>query len=111
MSLEEALQPGIAVANGGFVIDETFFSQVQGNLDYFDDVPSTPRSTSTPTARRATWGPCTQSRPGARVRTIGHLGAKGFYRGAIADAMVETVQHPPVAPEANHVWRRADDDA
>ncbi len=41
MSLEEALQPGIAVANGGFVIDETFFSQVQGNLDYFDDVPST----------------------------------------------------------------------
>ena len=38
---EEALRPGIAVARDGFVIDETFFSQTQQNLDYFDDVPST----------------------------------------------------------------------
>ena len=37
---------------------------------------------------------------------IAHLGDKGFYRGAIADAMVEAVQSPPVAADANHVWRR-----
>jgi gamma-glutamyltranspeptidase / glutathione hydrolase len=36
---------------------------------------------------------------------IAHLGAKGFYRGAVADALVQTVQRPPVAPTANHVWR------
>jgi gamma-glutamyltranspeptidase/glutathione hydrolase len=106
ISLEEALQPGIAVANDGFVIDETFFSQVQQNLDFFDDVPSTralyldadgtPRDVGTvlrnPNLARA-------------YARISHLGAKGFYRGAIADAMVESVQHPPVAPEANHLWR------
>ena len=43
---------------------------------------------------------------------IAHLGAKGFYRGAIADAMVEAVQHPPVAPDAEpRLAPRADDDA
>ena len=41
MSLAEALQPGIEVARDGFVIDQTFFSQTQQNIDFFDDVPST----------------------------------------------------------------------
>jgi gamma-glutamyltranspeptidase/glutathione hydrolase len=36
---------------------------------------------------------------------IAHLGVKGFYRGAIADAMVTAVQNPPLTPDANHVWR------
>src|SRR5206468_3454442 len=34
-----------------------------------------------------------------------HLGLKGFYRGAIADALVNTVDSPTVAPTANHVFR------
>src|SRR4029450_8638528 len=41
----------------------------------------------------------------ATYERIAHLGAKGFYRGAVADAMVEAAQHPPVAADANHVWR------
>ena len=106
MSLEEALQPGIAVANGGFVIDETFFSQVQGNLDYFDDVPSTRALYLDPDGTPRDVGTVQRNRDLARAYArIGHLGAKGFYRGAIADAMVESVRHPPVAPEANHLWR------
>jgi gamma-glutamyltranspeptidase/glutathione hydrolase len=36
---------------------------------------------------------------------IAHLGLKGFYRGAIADALVSTADHPPVSPTANHVFR------
>jgi gamma-glutamyltranspeptidase/glutathione hydrolase len=36
---------------------------------------------------------------------IAHLGAKGFYGGAVADAVVEAVRHPPVAAGANHAWR------
>ena len=68
--------------------------------------PRPARSTSTPTARRATWGRCCAILTWrARTQRIGHLGAKGFYRGAIADAMVESVRHPPPAPTANHVWR------
>ncbi len=106
MSLEEALQPGIAVARDGFVIDETFFSQTQQNLDYFDDVPSTSALYLDPDGTPRDVGTVLRNPDlaGAYAR-IGHLGAKGFYRGAIADAMVESVQHPPVAPEANHVWR------
>ena len=106
MSLEEALQPGIAVARDGFVIDETFFSQTQQNLDYFDDVPSTSALYLDPDGTPRDVGTVLRNPDLARAYArIGHLGAKGFYRGAIADAMVESVQHPPVAPEANHVWR------
>jgi gamma-glutamyltranspeptidase / glutathione hydrolase len=36
---------------------------------------------------------------------IAHLGPKGFYQGAIADGMVESVQTPPLDDDANHVWR------
>ena len=106
MSLEEALQAGIAVANDGFVIDETFFSQVQQNLDFFDDVPSTRALYLDPDGTPRDVGTMQRNPDLARAYArIGHLGAKGFYRGAIADAMVESVQHPPVAPEANHLWR------
>jgi gamma-glutamyltranspeptidase / glutathione hydrolase len=36
---------------------------------------------------------------------IARLGAKGFYRGDIAEAIVDAVRQPPIAPDANHVWR------
>ena len=106
MSLEEALQSGIAVAREGFVIDPTFFSQTQQNLDYFDDVPSTRALYLDPDGTPRDVGTVLRNPDLARAyERIGHLGAKGFYRGAIADAMVESVRHPPVAPDANHVWR------
>ena len=41
----------------------------------------------------------------ATYERIAHLGPKGFYRGAVADAMVNTVQQPVISPAANHVWR------
>ncbi len=106
MTLEEALQPGIDVASEGFVIDQTFFSQVQQNLDYFDDVPSTRALYLDPDGTPRDVGTVLRNPDLARAYArIGHLGAKGFYRGAIADAMVESVRHPPVASDANHVWR------
>ena len=106
MSLRKLLQPAIEVARKGFVVDQTFFDQTQGNVDYFDDVPSsrelyldadgTPRDVGTifrnPDLADA-------------YRRIAESGAKGFYRGDIADAIVEAVQRPPIAADANHVWR------
>ncbi|MEJ7568458.1 MAG: gamma-glutamyltransferase [Gaiellaceae bacterium] len=41
VTLAQALAPAIRVARNGFVIDQTFFDQVNGNRDYFDDVPAT----------------------------------------------------------------------
>ena len=46
--------------------------------------------------------------PGSRTtRTSGSptAGSKAFYKGDIADALVETVQTRPSSPTANHVWR------
>ena len=105
ISLAQALQAGIRVARNGFVVDQTFFDQAK-RPRWFDDIPATPRSTSTRTARRATSARCSRNPELAETyERIAHLGAKGFYRGAVADAMVDTVQHPAVAPTANHVWR------
>jgi gamma-glutamyltranspeptidase/glutathione hydrolase len=106
MTLAQVLAPAIHVARHGFVIDQTFFDQTNANRDFFDDVPATAAlfldSDGTP---RDVGTVFTNPDLAATYSRIAHLGAKGFYRGAVADALVETVQHPPVTPTANHVWR------
>jgi gamma-glutamyltranspeptidase / glutathione hydrolase len=105
-SLRQALRPAITVARRGFVIDQTFFDQTQQNLDYFDDVPSTSELYLDPDGTPRDVGTVLRNPDLARAyERIGRLGARGFYRGAIAAAMVEAVQQPPVAPDANHTWR------
>ncbi len=106
MSLSEVFAPAIHVARHGYVIDKVWFDQVNANSDWFDDIPAsaalfldadgTPRDIGTVFTNPAL---------AATYERIAHLGAKGFYRGAVADALVETVQHPVVNPSANHVWR------
>jgi gamma-glutamyltranspeptidase/glutathione hydrolase len=106
MTLADVLEPAIEVAKDGFVVDETFFDQTQGNVDYFDDIPSTRALYLDPDGTPHDVGTVFRNPDLALAyERIAHLGAKGFYRGAIADAMVEAVQHPPIAPTANHVWR------
>ena len=106
MTLAEALLPAIHVASDGFVVDQVFFDQTQGNVDFFDDVPSSRALYLDPDGTPRDVGTVFRNPDLARAyQRIAHLGAKGFYRGAIADAMVEAVRHPPVAPTANHVWR------
>src|SRR5215218_9345443 len=106
MSLKDVLAPAIHVARHGYVIDQTWWDQANSNRDWFDDIPAsaalyldadgTPRDVGTVFTNPAL---------AATYERIAHLGVKGFYRGAIADALVNTVQHPVVSPTANHVWR------
>jgi gamma-glutamyltranspeptidase/glutathione hydrolase len=106
MSLAEVVQPAIKVARDGFVVDQTFADQTQQNVDYFDDVPSTRALYLDADGTPRDVGTVLRNPDLARTyERIAHLGAKGFYSGAIADAMVEAVQHPPVAAAANHTWR------
>jgi gamma-glutamyltranspeptidase / glutathione hydrolase len=106
MTLAEALQPGIDVARRGFVVDQTFFDQTLANVDFFDDIPSTEAIYLDPDGSPRDVGSLLRNPDLARAyERIAHLGAKGFYRGAIADAMVRAVQDPPVAADANHLWR------
>ncbi len=106
MSLAQVLQPGMRVARDGFVVDQTFFDQTNGAKPWFDDIPTTAALFLDPDGTPHDVG--TVFRNPDLVKTyerIAQLGAKGLYRGAIADAMVDTIQHPVVAPSADHVWR------
>jgi gamma-glutamyltranspeptidase / glutathione hydrolase len=106
ISLAEALAPAIGVATEGFVVDQTFFDQTLANVDFFDDLPATASLFLDPDGTPRDVGSVFRNPDLAGTyQRIAHLGPKGFYRGAVAEAMVETVQHPPVGPGANHTWR------
>jgi gamma-glutamyltranspeptidase / glutathione hydrolase len=106
MSLADVLRPAIDVARQGFTVDQTFHDQVLGNLDYFNDISSTEALYLDPDGTPPDVGSTfTNPDMAAAYERIARLGPRGFYRGAIADAMVEAVQQPPLDGDANHVWR------
>jgi gamma-glutamyltranspeptidase/glutathione hydrolase len=106
MSLHEALRPAIEIAREGFLVDQIFFGQTQQNVDFFDDIRSTRALYLDADGTPRDVGTVFRNPDLARTyERIGHLGAKGFYRGAVAAAMVDAAQRPPLAPGANHVWR------
>jgi gamma-glutamyltranspeptidase / glutathione hydrolase len=106
ISFRAALIPAIAVAARGFTVDATFNSQIAGNVDYFNDIPSTRALYLNPDGTPLAVG--TRFRNPDLARTYTQLALRGpsaFYNGRIADAIVAASTHPPVAPDANHVWR------
>jgi gamma-glutamyltranspeptidase/glutathione hydrolase len=106
ISLADALAPAIRVARDGFVVDATFASQIEGNVDYFDDAPATAALYLDPDGTPLDVGTTFRNPDLARtLARIASSGPKGFYDGAVADAMVATVRRPPVSAGANHVWR------
>ena len=105
-SLREVLGAGIDTAREGFIVDETFAAQTGPNVDFFDDVPSTAEIYLDSDGTPRDVGTVLRNPDLARTyERIARLGTKGFYRGAVADAMVEAVQDPPTAASANHTWR------
>lgn len=106
LSLSQALRPATHLAGRGFVIDQVFFDQIQGNVDYFDDMPATARLFLDADGTPRDVGTVFRNTDLARTYAwIGALGPAGFYRGPVADAIVNTVARPPVGPGANHTWR------
>src|SRR6266576_3217002 len=102
MRLADVLQPGIHVARHGYLIDQTWFDQANAVRDWFDDVPATAALFLDPDGTPHDVGTVfTNPDLAATYERIAHLGLKGFYRGAIADALVNTVDYPTVA--ATHV--------
>jgi gamma-glutamyltranspeptidase / glutathione hydrolase len=106
ISLADALQAGIRVAGDGYVIDQTWFDQANSVRDWFDDVPASAKMFLDPDGTVKDVGTVfINPELAATYERIAHLGPKGFYRGAVADAIVNTVQQPVISPTANHVWR------
>jgi gamma-glutamyltranspeptidase/glutathione hydrolase len=105
-SLARALRPATDVAREGFVIDQTFFDQTQANVPWFDDITSTKELYLDPDGTPHDVGTVFRNADLAKTYArIAKLGAKGFYRGAVADALVGAVTHPPVTSDADHTWR------
>jgi gamma-glutamyltranspeptidase/glutathione hydrolase len=106
ISLAEALAPAIAIARNGFVVDQTFADQIQGNLDFFNDIPATAALYLDPDGTPRDVGTVLKNPDLARTyELLADRGQKGFYRNELAQAIVDTVTHPQVAADANHVWR------
>jgi len=105
-SMRRVLRPGIRVARDGFVIDRTFNEQAQDNAEHFDDIAASKALylDADNTARDV--GTVLRNPDLARsYERIGRLGAKGFYRGPVAKALVGAVQSPQLTADADHTWR------
>jgi gamma-glutamyltranspeptidase / glutathione hydrolase len=105
-SLGRALRAGIETARDGFVVDETFASQTEPAVPWFDDVPSTEALYLDPDG--------TPRDPGFRLRNpdladtyrlIARRGANAFYSGPLAREIAKAAADPPLAPDADHPWR------
>ena len=106
ISMAEALAPAIAIARNGFVVDQTFADQIQGNLDFFNDIPATAALYLDADGTPRDVGSVFKNPDLARTyELLAARGHKAFYRNELAQAIVDTVTHPQVFANANHVWR------
>ncbi|MFP4300112.1 MAG: gamma-glutamyltransferase [Spirulinaceae cyanobacterium] len=96
ISLAEALQPAIALAEEGFIVDETFAAQIRRNQDRFAAFTST-QALYLPNNRVPDVGSRFRNLDLAQTyRQLAREGVNAFYRGQIGEAIAQTVQNPPV---------------
>jgi gamma-glutamyltranspeptidase / glutathione hydrolase len=104
--LAEVLQPGIRVAERGFEVDQTYFEQTSRNVDRFKLFTSTSRIYLPAEGKPAPVGSVVTNPDMAKTyRLVAEGGSRAFYRGEIARAIVDTLAHPPVAPDASRKVR------
>ncbi len=100
-SLRSLLRPAERIGRDGFVIDKTFNGQVTTDAPIFDDFTSTRDLYLTPEKTAKPVGSVQRNPDLADTyERIGHDPDR-FYRGRIARDIVETVQHPPEAPDSD----------
>lgn len=95
LSLEKVLQPAIALASRGFKVNSNFAKFIAQNKLRFSTFTST-RDLYLPNGEVPKVGSTFTNPDLAQTyRLIGQQGANAFYRGAIGQAIVSTVQKPP----------------
>ncbi len=103
--LGAALRPATQIADEGFVVSPEFRAETQMNEQRFRDI--------TPTAQLFLPGgqlPVVGSRfrnpdLAATYRLLARDGVDALYHGALGGDIAQTVQHPPVAPNSDRVFR------
>ena len=87
------------MARNGFIVDETFVSQTEANVDWFDDLPSTARLYLDADGTPRDEGTVLRNPDLAGTyRRIARGGADAFYSRPIADAIADAARRPPMAP-------------
>jgi gamma-glutamyltranspeptidase/glutathione hydrolase len=106
ISLRRALKPGERIARRGFTVDQVFHDQIAGNGTYFNDIPSTAALYLDSNGQPLAVG--TQLRNPDLAETyerLGRLGVeRGFYRGPVAQAIVDASTDPPTVDQPQHPW-------
>ena len=96
-TLRQALQPGIATARRGFVVDKTFFDQTDAAKAIFGDFPATAALYLDRDGTPRDVGTVIRNRALARTYALlARDGADAFYHGRLAQAIVDTVRRPPL---------------
>src|SRR5436190_11762078 len=102
MPLGRLLQPAIKVANNGFVVDKTYHDQTESNRSRLDIFTPSRQYYLTPDRQSPPVGSVVRNPDLAKAYAlIAADGPSAFYDGPIGAAVADTVQHPPVAPDAN----------
>lgn len=97
----DVLQPAIRVAEGGFEVDQTFFEQTSRNAERFKLFSSSARVYLPADGKPAPVGSVfTNPDMGKTYRLMAEGGSRVFYQGEIAQAVVNTLASPPMAPGA-----------
>ena len=110
-NFKRALAPAIDVAREGFVVDQTFTTQTEPNVPWFDDIPATAELYLDPDGTARDPGSVVKNPDMARTyERIARDGARrGFYRGPVAEALVRAARRPRTAPDRRQdVAARAD---
>jgi gamma-glutamyltranspeptidase / glutathione hydrolase len=101
MPLSRLLQPGITIANHGFVVDQTYHDQTEMNRPRFQAFTSSRALFLTPDGQAPAVGSVVRNPELAKTyQQIARHGPGAFYGGPIGAAVADTVEHPPVAPDS-----------
>jgi gamma-glutamyltranspeptidase/glutathione hydrolase len=103
-SLRDALQPATQVAERGFLVDATFRTQISDNTAAFGQFGPT-SALYLPGGQPPEVGTLFRNHDLAMTYgLIAREGTDAFYKGAIAEDIVQTVQHPPLAAAPIGTW-------
>ncbi|WP_110241579.1 gamma-glutamyltransferase [Nocardioides gilvus] len=101
LSLRKALAPAVQVASRGFVVDETFRQQTLDNQVRFEAFPAT-SDLFLPGGDAPQVGTTFRNRDLAKTyRMLGQRGVRSFYRGPLAELMVDVVRDPRTSADTS----------
>jgi gamma-glutamyltranspeptidase/glutathione hydrolase len=104
--LGRALRPGIHAALRGFTVDPTFYAQTNEAKAIFAEFPATAALYLDPDSSPRDVGTVIRNPDLAKTYALlAHDGPDAFYSGPLAQAIVDTVQHPPLRASSTRTVR------